>query len=198
MRLRNKKAIVTGGGRGIGRAIALAFAQEGADVIVAARTASELESVTSEITSLGRGGIGITVDFSKEEAISNFINQIFLYFSDVQILVNNAAVTSGQNPKKIIEFDDEFWNKSLFVNLTVPYLLMKAFLPTMIAQRWGRIINISSTAGKKGFEYASAYCASKHGILGLTRAVALEVASSGVTVNAICPGPVRTTSLAKR
>jgi NAD(P)-dependent dehydrogenase (short-subunit alcohol dehydrogenase family) len=198
LRLQDKVTVVTGGGRGIGRAIALAFAEEGAKVVIAARTKGEIDAVAEDIRSLGRQGVGIAVDLSRREAIQPFIDRVFSQFPTVDILVNNAGVGSSQNPKSVINFDDEFWDLSLFVNLTIPYLLMKAFLPKMIAQGWGRIINISSSGGKKGFEYASAYCASKHGIIGLTRSAALELAKMGVTVNAICPGPIRTAMLLKR
>lgn len=198
MRLKSKIAVVTGGGRGIGRAIALAFAREGAELIVAARTAGEIKRVASDVKALGTKGVAIPVDLSHHEAIQPFIDQVFSHFATVHILVNNAGIGSGQNPRSIVEFDDEFWNMSLFMNLTLPYLLMKAFLPKMIAQGWGRIINISSTAGKEGLPYGSAYSASKHGLIGLTRTAAIEVASTGVTVNAICPGPIRTGMLAKR
>jgi NAD(P)-dependent dehydrogenase (short-subunit alcohol dehydrogenase family) len=196
--LENRVAVVTGGGRGIGRAISLAFAREGAEVVVGARTVSEIEETVADIKSMGGKAIGIPVDLSQREAIRPFIDQVFSYFPTVDILVNNAGVGSSQNPKTVINFDDSFWDLSLFVNLSVPYLLMKAFLPKMIEQGWGRIINISSSGGKKGFEYASAYCASKHGIIGLTRSAALELAQKGVTVNAICPGPIRTAMLLKR
>ena len=198
MRLKDKTAVVTGGGRGIGKAIALAFAREGARVAVVARTKSEIDGVIAEITSSGQWAVGIPADLGRREAIQPLIDRIFSYFPAVDVLVNNAAVASGQNPKTVVEFDDAFWDLSLFVNLTVPYLLMKAFLPKMIQRGWGRIINVSSSAGKKGFEYASAYCASKHGLLGLTRAAALELARKGVTVNAICPGPIRTAMLMRR
>ncbi|RMF85957.1 MAG: SDR family oxidoreductase [Nitrospinota bacterium] len=198
MRLKDKVAVITGGGRGIGRAIALAFAREGADVLVTARTATEIEQVAAEVKALGRRGVALPVDLSQRNAVPAFLEQVFSHFPSVHILVNNAGIGSGQNPKPIMEFDDAFWDLTLFLNLTVPYLLTKAFLPKMVEQGWGRIINISSVAGKRGFPYGSAYSASKHGLIGLTRTAALEVAATGVTVNAICPGPIRTAMLAKR
>lgn len=197
MRLQDKVAVVTGGGRGIGQAIALAFAREGADVVVTARTTSEIECVAAEIDALGRKGVAVPVDLSQRDAVQSCVEQIFSAFRTVHILVNNAAIGGAQNPKLLIEYDDDFWDQSLFVNLTAPYLLTKAFLPTMIEQGWGRIINISSGSGKRGAPHRAAYSASKHGLIGLTRTTALETATSGVTVNAICPGPIRTVMLTR-
>jgi NAD(P)-dependent dehydrogenase (short-subunit alcohol dehydrogenase family) len=198
MQLKDRVAVVTGGGRGIGRAIALAFAREGADVVVTARTTKEIENVAEEIKALGRKSLAITTDLSQRKAVSSLRDQALSQFPTIHILVNNAGIGSGQNPKLVMEYDDEFWDMTLMVNLTVPYLLTKDFLPTMVKQGWGRIINISSVAGKSGFLFGAAYSTSKHGLIGLTRTVALEVATEGITVNAICPGPIRTSMLAKR
>ena len=197
MRLQDKVAVVTGGGRGIGRAIALALAREGADVVVIARTTNEIEEVAAEVKALGRTGLALPVDLSQREAIQPCVQEIFSHLPTVHILVNNAAIGGAQDPKLISEYDDAFWDLSLLVNLTVPYLLTKAFLPPMIAQGWGRIINISSGSGKRGAVHRAAYTATKHGLLGLTKTAALETASKGVTVNAICPGPVRTVMLTR-
>jgi NAD(P)-dependent dehydrogenase (short-subunit alcohol dehydrogenase family) len=126
------------------------------------------------------------------------VESIFAQFPRIDILVNNAGIGSGKNAKLVIDFDDDFWDMSIALNLTVPYLLTKAFLPGMIEAGWGRIINISSILGKMGIPTGAAYSASKHGLIGLTRTAALETATTGVTVNAICPGPIRTTMLASR
>ena len=176
MPLQDKVAVVTGGGRGIGRTVALAFAREGADVIVTARTTSEIDEVAGEVRTLGRTGLAIPVDLSQREAIQPCVREIFSHFPAVHILVNNAAIGGGQNPKLITDYDDDFWDMSVSVNLTAPYLLTKAFLPSMIAQGWGRIINISSGSGKRGAVRRAAYSATKHGLLGLTKTAALEVA----------------------
>ncbi len=198
MELKNKTALVTGGGRGIGEAIAIAFARQGADVVVAARTGNEIENTVKKIEETGRKGIAIQADLSQRKTISTFVEEVCSHFPGIDILVNNAGIGSGQNAKPIIEYDDDFWDTSISLNLTAPFLLTKAFLPKMVERGWGRIINLSSVAGKMGYPTGVAYSASKHGLIGLTRTAALEVATSGVTVNAICPGPVRTPMLAKR
>jgi meso-butanediol dehydrogenase/(S,S)-butanediol dehydrogenase/diacetyl reductase len=198
MKLEDKIAVVTGGGRGIGQAIAVALAREGADVVVAARTSEEIENTVKKIEEIGRKGAAIVVDLNQRSNIASFVEQVYSHFSDIHILVNNAGIGSGQNPKLVVDFDDDFWDTTISLNLTAPYLLMKAFLPKMIAQGWGRVINLSSVTGKMGYPLGAAYAASKHGIIGLTRTAALEVAATGVTINAICPGAVRTAMLLKR
>ncbi|WP_319406256.1 SDR family oxidoreductase [uncultured Desulfosarcina sp.] len=197
-RLSNKVALITGASRGIGKAIALKFAQEGADVIITARKKNDIDTTIDKIRKIGSRGIGIEIDLGDKESIASVVNTVQSSFSSLHILVNNVGIGSSQNPKSIEDYDDDFWERSIYLNLTVPYLLTKAFSPMMIAQKYGRIINISSSAGKKGFSYASAYCASKHGLIGLTKATALDLAKTGVTVNSICPGPIRTEMLQAR
>jgi NAD(P)-dependent dehydrogenase (short-subunit alcohol dehydrogenase family) len=196
--LSNRVALITGGGRGIGKAIAEAFAGEGAKVVVTARTASELEPLVEGIKSRGGQALAITADLSDLAMPARVVEQTRQQFGPIEILVNNAGLGSSSNPKPVVEFDDAFWEMSLRVNLTAPYLLCKLVLPEMLTRKWGRIINVASINGKVPSLHGAAYTASKHGLLGLTKTLALEVAREGITVNAICPGPVRTVMNDKR
>ena len=196
--LKDRIALVTGAGRGIGRAIAVALADAGVRVGAAARSTGELDSLASEITSHGGEVVTIPADLSDRTVPNQLVAQVRDRLGAVDILVNNAGVGSSQNPKPLINFDDEFWDLSLAVNLTAPYLLCKAVLPDMMDRRWGRIIMIASVNSRTGSLHGAAYAASKHGLLGVTRTLAMEVAKEGITVNAICPGPVRTAMNDKR
>jgi 3-hydroxybutyrate dehydrogenase len=197
-KLNNRVALVTGGGRGIGRAIALAMAREGARIAVSARTAADLDEVVEEIQRQGGQAMVFAADLAQATVARQLVPAVAQALGPVEILVNNAGVGSSADPKPVISFDDAFWDFTLALNLTAPYLLSKAALPGMTGRKWGRIINIASINGKVPSIHGAAYTASKHGLLGLTRTLALETATDGITVNAICPGPVRTVMSDKR
>lgn len=190
--LADRVALITGAGRGIGRAIALAYAAEGARVALTARTTAELDEVVGTINAAGGTALAFPADLSDRAVPRMVVEDVESELGPVEILVNNAGVGSSSNPRPVVEFDDEFWDQTLAVNLTAPYLLCKAVLPGMLTRKWGRIITVASINGKIGSFHGAAYAASKHGVLGLTRTLAMEVASQGITVNAICPGPVHT------
>jgi len=196
MRLADRTAFVTGGGRGIGRAVALAFAREGARVFVVARTSAEVERVAAEV----RAGFGeraaahAACDVSDPRSVEEAFAAAREFFGDIDVLVNNAGVADSS---KFAETSDEFWRRHLDINLTGTFYCMRAALPPMVGRGWGRVINVASVAGKTGAPYVAAYTASKHGVVGLTRSVALEVAAKGVTVNAVCPGYVDTDMTAR-
>jgi NAD(P)-dependent dehydrogenase (short-subunit alcohol dehydrogenase family) len=191
-KLQNRVALVTGAGRGIGRATALALAREGARVAVAARSAGELEEVVSSAKQAGGQASAFAVDLIDRAETARLVAAVKKQLGPIEILVNNAGIGSSSNPKPLVDFDDDFWDTSLALNLTAPYLLSKAVLPDMLARKWGRIITVASINSRIGSVHGAAYAASKHGVVGLMRSLAMEVAADGITVNCICPGPVKT------
>lgn len=193
MRLKDKVAIVTGSGRGIGKAIAKAFAHEGAKVVITSRTSAEIKLAAAEISAGGGEAIAIVGDISKAQDVAAIFKTAQERFGPVDILVNNAAVVATA---PICDTADEVWEELMAINLTGPFLCAKEAFKGMIQRRRGRIINISSIAGRQGTKNMSAYCVSKHGILGLTQALAEEGREYGIYVNAICPGSVDTKMLA--
>ena len=192
MKLQGNSALITGASKGIGRSIALAFAAEGADLAVTGRNQDELESLAEGVQAQGRKCVAIVADLAERGSAAKVYTEAKRGLGPIQILVNNAGVGSSANPKPVVSYDDDFWEMMMYVNLTVPYLLSKYVLSDMLAAHYGRIINIASINGKIAALHGAAYAASKHGLLGLTRTLATEVVKDGITVNAICPGPVHT------
>lgn len=182
--LSGKTALVTGGGRGIGRAIARSLAEAGARVVVTGRRENEIADVAAKL-----GGVALVADLSSREGVAGLLGAIDREVGQVDILVNNAGIAESSPYDKTA---DDSWDRMMELNATVPFLLCRALVPKMVKAGWGRVINIASNAGRTGYAYTSAYCASKHALVGLTRALAVEVARTGVTVNAVCPGWVKT------
>ena len=189
MKLENRVAIITGGGRGIGRATALAFAAEGADIVLAARTDSEISAVAEEVRALGRRALAIPTDVQHKAAVDAMAAQTLETFGKVDILVNNAGVAIHNPIPKIREED---WDVTMAVNLKGVFLCTQAVFGLMCEQQSGHIVNVSSVSGKYGHVNGGAYCASKFAVVGFTETTNNEGRTHGVKASVVCPGPVDT------
>jgi 3-hydroxybutyrate dehydrogenase len=184
MELRGKVALVTGGGRGIGAAVARRLAAAGLQVAICGRTEGEIEEVAASV-----GGVAVCADLGDRSSTDAMLAKVASKSGRIDVLVNNAGVAASA---PLGRTRDETWDQVMEVNATAAFRITRALVPAMVEAGWGRIINIASNAGVSGYGYTVAYCAAKHAMVGMTRALAVDLARTGVTVNAICPGWVET------
>lgn len=183
-------ALVTGGGRGIGRETAILLAKMDLNVIICSRTQADIDSVIEETKKMGSNKVmGRKCDVSRSDEVNALVNGVLDEYGKIDILINNAGITYV---RKLIDTTEEEWDRTLDINLKGVFLFCKAIVPHMIVNNFGVIINVSSGAGKVGFENISAYCASKFGMMGLTESLGWEVANSNIRAMTICPGEVAT------
>src|SRR5712672_400471 len=189
MKLEGRVALVTGASQGIGHACALALAGQGASVAVAARNQQKLDELVAQITASGGKAAAFVMDVADEEQIKSGVKAALTHFGKIDILVNNAGITRDQLVMRMKRAD---WDAVLNTNLTSAYLCIQQVIGSMLKQRWGRIINVTSIFGQMGQAGQANYEASKAGLIGLTMAIAREVASRNITVNAVAPGYIET------
>jgi len=187
--LDGRVCLVTGASRGLGRAMSIAFAQAGADVVVTARSADALKEVAAEIESLGRKSLAVPCDIHDESSVTEMVNEAIARFGKIDVLVNNAG---GGDLKPLVEMTEREWSRTIDLNLTSLFRTCKAIGPHMIERRSGKVINMSSMYGLVGEKNVAAYCAAKGAIIQFTRALALEWAEHNITVNALAPGYIYT------
>lgn len=196
MKLKDKVALITGAGRGIGKAVALAYGREGARLALCARTAPEIDGTVKEIEALGAECRGWNCDVSLEEQVQRFVEESANRYGRIDVLINNAGVMTRPTP--LVDYEVKKWDYTLAVNLRGPFLVTKAVLPLMMRQRSGSIINVSSMIGRGAYADFAAYAASKWGLEGLTQTLAAEVKSHHIRVNSVDPGMVATKITAYR
>lgn len=179
-----RTALITGGGRGIGRAIAERLARDGIEIIVMGRTEAEIVAVARELR-----GQAIAVDLSSRASTDEALGKLASLAPRIDILVNNAGIAESLPLARSV---DEMWDRQMEINATSAFRLCRALVPPMVDRGWGRVVNIASNAGLTGYRYSAAYCASKAAMIGMTRSLAVDLAKTGVTMNAVCPGWVET------
>jgi NAD(P)-dependent dehydrogenase (short-subunit alcohol dehydrogenase family) len=190
--LNDKVAIVTGGGAGLGRAVALRLAKEGASIALIDIDLASVEMVAQEVRRMNRRALAIRADVSKASEVKSMVEETIKHFGRIDILVNNAGICPVRS---FLETDESQWDTTLAVNAKSQFLCAKSVVPHMIAQGGGKIVNIGSEAGKDGFPLFVTYCASKHAVLGFTRALAKELGTYRINVNAVCPNSMSGTKM---